>query len=311
MPERHRDHHGLPRPGTSELLRHLLVHDPTYRSVWVRRVERAGRVEPNQAAVARVLAHHLWETGERDEADPQVPRRLRDTVNRALAGDVISRRTLEWFIDAFEMDHAARSQLWARYAEDQRGKPVVVEGSPDRTPVPASHYRTISLDEQHFVGADGLPTRHETVQVIQAEVPMDRYSYVFDTDQTSVEVFRGGTPSTPYRTSHPRLYALDIHLPDALEPGDTAVLGYRNNFRYRETPDPEFRRVIRRSVRSVLLQVRFHPARVPARAWFAHWTELDAGPESREPMVCDANHSVHRYLQEVKDTMVGFCWEWD
>jgi hypothetical protein len=203
------------------------------------------------------------------------------------------------------------AQLWRRYAEDSLGPAAPVEEPADRTPVPTTAYRTISLDERHFIGADGTPAKHETVQVIKAREPMDRYTFVFDTEQTSVDVFCGGSASTPYPTSRPGIYAVDIHLPRPLAAGETAVLGYRNVFHYQSSAPPEFRRVITSPVRSVVLQVHFQPQRVPSRIWFANWSELHGEPDHRVEVECDPDFSVHRYLEGVSDTMVGFCWAWD
>lgn len=65
----------------------------------------------SEAAVCRALACHLWDAGERPDSDTELPRRLRDLVSRALAGRVLTRRTLMWFVEAFTMRGADRDAL--------------------------------------------------------------------------------------------------------------------------------------------------------------------------------------------------------
>lgn len=307
---------GRPRPRTSELLCHLLTHEPAYRDRWLRHAERAGRSELNRAAVARVLAHHLWDTGERDDTEPESHRRMRDTVSRALSGGVISARTLQWLIEAFVIDDDHAGQLWSRYAADGPGpSPEAPEvDEVQRVPMLSTAYRTISLDERHFVGHDRIPVKHETVQVIEALEPLQRYTLVYDQAQTRLEVFRGGAPSTPYRPSvsaPPGFYAVDIHLPAPIQQGETAVLGYRNVFLHTTVPTPEFRRLITRPVRSVVLQVHFDADQLPAQLWHARWSSVEGEPDLREPVSVGRDYSVHRYLADVEPSMVGFCWSWD
>lgn len=93
-------------------LTQLLTDDPRYRAVWERySVRMGGRVAVSEAAVCRVLAAYLWDMGERPESDTSLPRRLRDLVSRALHGRVLTRRTVHWFSEAFEMRPSDREEL--------------------------------------------------------------------------------------------------------------------------------------------------------------------------------------------------------
>ncbi|MEJ2577627.1 MAG: GNAT family N-acetyltransferase [Kineosporiaceae bacterium] len=91
------------RRSTARRLCHLLRTRPRYRARWQRYALHHRERKLNQAAVAQVLAHHLWDSGQVAETDRLLPRRLKDTVSRALSGRVLSARTLQLFIEAFEM----------------------------------------------------------------------------------------------------------------------------------------------------------------------------------------------------------------
>lgn len=264
-----------------------------------------------------MLSRHLWETGERDESEGALHRTLRDTVSRALNDGPISAPTLQLFIAGFSMLTEHERHLWRRYAEDEpdRGSGAATERDPAaaaRAPVPRSSYRTISVTERHLIGADGLPVEHETAQVVEAIEPLERFSFIFDTDSASVQVLHGGTASASYPTDRPGLYAVDIQLPEPCLPGRTASVGYRSIFHYWVAPPREFRRMLRRDIRSALIQVQFHPDRVPTSVSWSTWSALDADPTSTESAQLGADLGVHRYLtdDQIRDEIVGFTWEW-
>lgn len=298
-------------PTCSGLLVHLLTHEDRYRRQWRAHVQRQSRQGLHRSAVSAVLAAHLWEEGEVAEEDHGLPRRMKDVVSRALSGQLLSAPTLAHFIGAFEMSDVHARQLWAAYEEDRAGPgaPVVPSRPPGRSfRRPACH--TVQLDEHHVVGADGLPVRHRTRQVIQALEPMAHYSCRVDTSAVSVDVARGGVAGPTYATDQPGLFGIDIHFPRMLQPQETRVLEYTTWFEYRDPPPPEFRRGVRRTVGSVAIQVDFHPDRLPQRVWWAAWERLDAPPVARELVHLDETHSVHRFTDEVRDEVIGFLWQW-
>src|SRR5690348_6813533 len=59
------------------LLRDLLTDDPKYRQLWMMRARRPGRAALSQAAVAEVIANHLWEAGERPDSEVGLARDLK------------------------------------------------------------------------------------------------------------------------------------------------------------------------------------------------------------------------------------------
>lgn len=62
--------------------------------------------------MAQVLAEWLWDNGEVSELDVHLPRRLKDKVSRAFAGEHVPPRTLEIFILAFDIPPAVTDRLW-------------------------------------------------------------------------------------------------------------------------------------------------------------------------------------------------------
>ena len=128
--------------------------------IWKTSDPPASRVrsgEINLAAVARVVAEQLWDTGERSDQDVELPRGLKDRVARALEGTVLTIETLQWFIDAFHIraDHARR--LHSTYVGDQMPLVVGTLARP-RPLVVDQRHRTVAVFEHHRLGANGLPS---------------------------------------------------------------------------------------------------------------------------------------------------------
>jgi len=96
---------------TAAYLHELLVRPGKYRTLWEQRVDRPSELSINEAAVARVLAEYLWESGERPDTDTDLPRRLRDRVSRALTASSLSAETLRWFVKAFAIDQRTAHHL--------------------------------------------------------------------------------------------------------------------------------------------------------------------------------------------------------
>lgn len=125
------------RMRTVEQLCSLLRDDPAIRQKWLRYAPVGGH-GIHQGALACVLAEHLWSTGSEPRSNTDLPRRLKDTVSRALSGKTLSRRALTLFIAAFEVDDITAKKLWVTwegtdqifepYADlDLRRSPVTVQ----------------------------------------------------------------------------------------------------------------------------------------------------------------------------------------
>lgn len=104
------------------------------------------------------------DAGEVDDADCDLPRRLKDPVNRALTASRLSLRTLCLFIEGPSTStRPTPPDCWLR--DGVRGQVVMVRpDSPLSPAAPARSYGTIMLHEFHTVGADQRPAEHRTVQ---------------------------------------------------------------------------------------------------------------------------------------------------
>ena len=299
-------------------LRHLLLLNDDYRRKWERLARSIRPRHVNRDAVAKVLMLHG------QDPDDEVgyvgdPRRLKDKVHRALSGELITSRTLELFIAAFEIsqrDSKTLRDLWSGSTAAVR----VLVGSYAVTPTtaaafgPAQH-RTVSVHEHHYLGPDGLPSRHETRQVIEATVDgLDRYPYRFDTDALTVEVGRGcrRTIGSLYEVA-PGLYGVDLELTEPLAAQATTTLEYTTTFGYRSAPAPEFRRAASKMIDGLNVLVSFHPAKLPAAVWWAHWESVDGPviPASQREWRLDLNNCVQNYMSSIEDAVVGFRWTWE
>jgi len=292
-------------------LHELLSQPGSARRQWQRHQHGAvGADEVSIAAVCRVIALYLWDSGEYPEADADLPRRLKDRVGRALHGSFLNPVTLRWFADAFDFGEgdALRLQLLLDGSPSTR----VVIGKATAAGLPrARPYRTLSLYEDHYLGADGLPARHMTTQVIEATADgLDAYRYMFDTATLTVEVIQGGRLSEPTYDMGNGVFARDILLMRPLLKGETATLRYRSTFHYREPPPPEFRRASLRLVHNVNLRVEFDPASLPRQVFFTEWHDLHGEPVRRTPMALEPDHSVNVFLHSMERAIAGFTWQW-
>ncbi len=285
------------RPGAQRAaayLRQLLSQSGPYRGVWEAsaRHVRSGKI--NDLAVARVLAASA-PNGAGRSAD-HVPLRLTRAVSKALSGQALDSRMLAHFINAFDMTEKDANQLWQLYSQEDRERP----------------WRTLALQEYHFIGADGIPVKHQTRHLLVAtQDGLDRYPYRFDTDQLSVSMVRGGTVSDPYPTGD-GLFAVDVLFSKPLKQGEPIGFEYDTIFHYREQPAPEFRRAVRGWLESLYVSVQFHPSKLPRSIWWATWSDYreDSRIVERTRIELDSDYSVFNYLKDVEGAVVGFCWEW-
>lgn len=296
-------------------LRDLLTTPGRYRDVWLRHSQRR-RDGLNQAAVAAVLSHHLWETGEASERDLLLARRLKDRVSRSLSGKVLAPRMLRMFVEAFGISDQESTVLWNLLLDGGSLTPVVAPGAPlagPGRPRGSLKYRTLAVHDYHRVGADRLPIEHRTVQVIRATADLDTVEYRFDTDAAAVQVLRGGRAAELLPSGVTGLHAVDITLTQPLRAGETASLEHRTIFAYRSMPEPVMRRIVRDSATNVEIHVTFDAQAAPKRVDWCSWRadRLDTPPVSAQPVTLNRAGEVHRYVEALHGLGAGFRWQWE
>jgi hypothetical protein len=295
-----------------ELLRSLLLQRP-YQDSWKpfqRRELPPGTV--SQAAVAQVVALHLWDSGQRPESELSLPRLLKDRIHRALNGEVLSQETLGWLVGAFDMpdDHARRLHE-VRFADARLGLPVVdtLQG-PQFLPVPQRH-RTIAVFERRFIGPLQRAVRHQTVSAITAcENDVDSYPYRLVRGASHVVVRRGGylARRLEFAGGSP---VLEIALSTPLSLGQVASLEYDVEFFADLGVTTEYRRVAHARADNVDIVVQFDWERMPRQVWWTVWDDFHGGQIlSQEPVIPDREGCVHRFLPYLENAAAGFRWSW-
>jgi hypothetical protein len=294
-------------------LRELLLRPGRYRRRWEQYAERSRRGQINQLAVAEVLAHYLWEHP-RTKGDTDIlPRQLKDTSSRALSGTLLSKSALGLFMDAFDLDTWERDRLMKLWEGSARIR--VLTGSAaikgDRVrELGQPTYRTLSLHDHHFLGRDGLPVRHRTLQVIEAITDgLDRMAYRADTNAVSVEVGPGCSEvSGPVREVATGVFAVDMLLAKTLVSGETATVEHETSFQYATEPEREFRRIIVFAVENLDIRVEFHPDKLPRELYWSVWDSMDGPITESERVTLDSQFSAQRFVRYAGRTVVGFRW---
>jgi hypothetical protein len=311
----------LARQAASEYLRELLLRPGRLRRTWEQYSERTRQGQVNQLAVAEVLARHLWQHPRRRGDDEVLPRQMKDTAARALSGRLLSRATLELFMDAFAFPDAEQDQLWRLWEGSPRVR--MLTGSRAIRPEAAEKvsellgppgHQTVSLHDHAFVLADGRIGGVRTIQVIEAlHDGLDSIPYIYDTSALTLRVGHGCEPPTaPGWQVKNGPYVLRIPLASTLAAGETLSLEYATTFHYRGeqiAEEHEYRRGVMRRVDNIDLRVEFDPEYVPPVIWWAVWDGADGGIVEQHRVQPDSQNSVHRYLRLVEKTVVGFYWE--
>jgi hypothetical protein len=309
------------RQAAAEYLRELLLRPGRPRRTWEQYAERIRQGQVNQLAVAEVLARYLWRYPRQAGDNDLLPRQLKDTAARALTGRVLSRATLELFMDAFVLPDPERDQLWRLWEgsprvrmltgthavrPDTAGEVAAVLGPPG--------HQSVSLHDHAFVGADGRVRRVRTIQVIEAlRDGLDRIPYIYDTAALTLEVGHGcAAPVDPGTELKDGVYVTSIPLAKTLLAGETLSLEYATTFHYRgevTREQSQYRRGVMRRVENVDIRVEFDPDWVPPVIRWAVWDGVDGDITEQHRVEPDSQNSVHRYLRLVERTVGGFYWE--
>ena len=303
------------RRAAARHLRVLLLRQGAYRDRWEAYAHDITPGEVNQSAVCQVVAQHLWDNGERSEADILLPRKLKDRISRALTDEDLSLETLRWLVAAFRLSPHDEQRVYELYRAAIAPRTIIGK-LPPRTAaagLPAPVHQTALLFEHHQIGPAGMPVRHHTQQTIFSLVDgLESYRYGLDTPEAEVRVMRGGKPAPIYPVGDDH-YAMNIVFPHPLEYGEEHYLDYWTLFRYSVAPPAEFRRAMHQRVEHLDMRVEFHAQKQPARLWWAQWhdyRDVHAEVVEREIMPLDEELSARKYLDAVERAVVGFYWEW-
>lgn len=299
---------------TGRLLVSLLVQRGPYRRRWE---QRLGRGLPdgalNKSAVAKVIAAHLWDTGERSDTETALPRQIKDRVYRALSGELISAETLTWFADAFDMTGTDRERLRALRFPDMPGSGGPVVDSlrhPQFVPISQRH-RTIAVFERRMIGPAGTVVGHQTTSAILAcEDGVTSYPYRLVRGARAVRVRRGGRVTA--RHEFPKAApVLEITLNTPLRRGQVASLEYDVEFTPQAHRSCEYRRVAHSRCENVNIIVQFTPARRPAQLWWTVWDDYRDGEVLyEEPALLDVEACAHHFVPYMENAAAGFRWTW-
>jgi hypothetical protein len=167
-----------------------------------------------------------------------------------------------------------------------------------------------------WVTADGRIDRARYMHVIEAiSSAVDRIPFIIDTNILTLEVGQGCKELTGHvRRVGADVFATDIVLARTLGMGETLTLEYSLSYRcsddHEDRANREHRRGVMRRCDNLDMRVEFHPDKVPAQIWWAHWDGMNDAILEQEPVTLDSQHSVHRYVKSLEKTVVGFYWQW-
>jgi hypothetical protein len=308
----------------SEYLRQLLLKPGPYRDTWQCRVARPRDGVINQLAVAEVIAAHQHSARDRPGESLMPPYQVRDVVSDALFGGHLTADTLGIFVGAFGFSDEEASLLHRLLAGSSR---ISVMSGMSALPMGALHevdaamgerkHHTVSLHDHMWMSSDGRIDRSRTLQVIEAGAQgVDRIPFICDTNVLTLEVGQGCKELVgEVRRIGPDVFAAQILLSRILDLGQTLTLEYLLSYRYPgDLCDPrecQWRRGGLRHVDNLDMRAEFHPDKLPARMWWAHWDGTSDAIIEQEPVTLDIQHSVHRYVRSLEKSVVGFYWEWD
>jgi hypothetical protein len=271
---------------------------------------RVGRVHVK--AVAEVLARWLRDhprDGKPSDRDIE-GQTVTPTVSRVLNAQMLSRATLELFINAFWMSDEDAITLRELHSGIPQAH-LTIFPPPTPLPVGQREHQTLTLHEFHRVGPDGIPQWHETLQSIRSLIDeLEVYPYRFDTNEIKAVRVRSGGSASPIYHVHDQIWAVNISLEKPLALGEEASLRYLVRFDYRTPPPPEFRRALSAGIASVELHVTFSKGRLPRRVWRTTWSDWTPGSHVlEEEQVELKGREAYWRKPDREPAVVGFRWE--
>lgn len=288
-------------------LRRLLAEEGAYRQRWSHHVSRDRDGGLNNLAIAKQL--YLHPSHEAAGGDHLA---LKDRVRRALNGSFIAADTLRLFIDAFGITSGDAARLWNLYDPTTVRRDVVRGTLPSRSLGSPSQRITVSLIDEHFIGADRLPARHLTTQVVESNVNgLETLTLYTDTDEVKLYVEAGGTEERQPSLDKGFPAKVLIRFDQPLDKGDRTMVRYGFEFNYKSPPAPIFSRAARHALQNLFIKVQFHPAAVPSAVSWKVWADFDHTKVLHEKVVPpDDTLQVRHHLNLLEDAVAGFQWEW-
>jgi len=310
------------RRAASDYLRQLLLRPGVYRRSWEQYVVRSRPGAINQLAVAEVLARHLSAKAG-SSSGPVLSHQLKDTVSRALSGQLLSRPALGMFIDAFGFTSDEADRLWRlwsgaatiRVLSGSRAVPMRAEQDLLQALGPRRH-QTVTLHDHVYVGADGRIGRVRSLRVIEAtEAGLDRIPFLYDTNSLTVEVGQGCAGlAGELRQIGPDVYATEILLARTLALGETLTVEYTTTLGSAGDPrdriNREYRRAVIDQLENLDLRIQFDKGKLPSGLWWATWDGVDGEIVAQHQVALDSQYAAQRYLRTVQRAVVGFYWRW-
>lgn len=296
---------------TGALLHELLVNDPRYRRTWLMRARRVRGGELSRAAVAEVIASHLWEVGERPDTNIDLPRELKDRVGRALDGVILTSETLRWILDAFGFTAEDARRVWMTYSGIQTGSSGVGHTLIRQRPMARPQWhRTVSLFERYRMAADGsLLDRRTWHTIVAREDGVSEYLFNHEPYAEKVRVVHGGIAGGRYLYGD-GLVGQGIVLDRTLRKGETTSMEYVTEYPEGRVYVSEVRRPARSRSENIDIAIEFHPRRVPNAVFWCVWSDhLDGASVSEEPVEL-RDSVVRRFVPFIEQTVVGFRWLW-
>jgi len=295
-------------------LHKLLISHPAYRRKWMNHAQRSRLDRISYAAVSQVLALYLWDQGVKPETDVDLPRKLRDTVRKALLGEKLTHRTLSWLIEAFEIEDLDAHTVWGLFS----GGSVTNLGdegishtlaSPPPPLVKPQVLRTTTLFSRYYIDSDRMLKRIETSHVVIAlEDNVDTFAYSPRDNTHTVEVIAGGT-FVGFHESSPGFVGAELKLDHPLRKGQHVSLQYATHHRSDFDACTDVRRAARKRMDNVDLRVIFENP--PTRAWWCVWDAYSSGKVvQRIEATITGKNEVHQFVPFIEETIVGFSWEW-
>lgn len=190
--------------------------------------------------------------------------------------------------------------------------------------IPHRQHFTISFEQIHQIGLDGVPESDHVRQRIEATEPMEHFPYMFDAASRG-DVDPGPTCAgvgTPYLLTVPGIQAVDLFLGKRLAAGEQTDIEYTTWFNYQAPPSPELKRQLgMRAMEKLDITVRFHSEHLPRAVWWTEWTgdvgddriknrtlfiptPVDRGPHD----MCEVRTVQHDIAAR---SIIGFSWEWE